>query len=137
MAQQEKLKQMEVDKAIQEKSMALDHESQEAEKERRKDILVAEIRASGFGAMQDINENKQSDFRDAMDDMKATSEYQDTVNIQQTKETNRVNENSQKASLKREEMNLKRDLKNQDVQIARENKNQYDTPKTSDSKKKK
>jgi len=137
MAQQEKLKQMEVDKAIQEKAMTLDHETQEAEKERRKDVLVAEIRASGFGAMQDINENKQSDFRDAMDELKQSAEYEDTVNLQQTKESNRVAESGVKANLKREEMSLKRDLKNQDVLIARENKNQYDSPKTSESKKKK
>ena len=137
MQQQEKLKQMEVDKVLQEKKMALDHETREAEKERRKDILVAEIRASGFGAMQDINDNQQSDFLDAMDDIKSTSEYQDTVNLQQTKENNRVAENRDKANLKREEMQLKRDLKNQDVIIAKENKNRYDNPKTSKSDKKK
>jgi hypothetical protein len=137
MAHQEKLKQMDVDKAIQEKKMALDHETMEAEKDRRKDLMVAEIRASGFGAMQDLNENKQSDFQDAMQEMKQTTQYQDTVNLNQQKENNKVADNAQKINLKREEMSLKRDLKNQDVVIARENKNQYDKPKTSDEKKKK
>jgi len=137
MAHQEKLKQMEVDKAIQEKKMELDQETMEAEKDRRKDILVAEIRASGFGAMQDINENKQSDFIDAMDNIKQTAEYQDTVNIQREKMTNQVMQDNNKNQLKREEMNLKRDLKNKDVEIARENKNQYDTAKTTKEKKKK
>jgi len=137
MQHQEKLKQMDVDKVLEEKKMALDHETREAEKDRRKDLLVAEIRASGFGAMQDLDENNRSDFRDAMDEMKQTSEYNDAVNLNQTKENNRVSENNQKAGLKREEMQLKRDLKNQDVEIARENKNQFDKPKTTDSKKKK
>jgi len=137
MAHQEKLKQMEVDKAIQEKKMELDQETMEAEKDRRKDILVAEIRASGFGAMQDINENKQSDFIDAMDNIKQTAAYQDTVNIQREKMTNQVMQDNNKNELKREEMNLKRDLKNKDVEIARENKNQYDTAKTTKEKKKK
>jgi hypothetical protein len=137
MQHQEKLKQMDTERVLEEKKMALNHETTEAEKDRRKDVLVAEIRASGFGAMQDLDENNRSDFRDAMDEMKQTSEYNETVNINQTKENNRVAENNQKAGLKREEMQLKRDLKNQDVEIARENKNQFDKPKTPDSKKKK
>ena len=137
MQHQEKLKQMEVDKVLEEKKMALDHETREAEKDRRKDLLVAEIRAAGFGAMQDLDENNRNDFRDAMDEMKQTSEYNESVNLNQTKENNKVAENNQKAGLKREEMQLKRDLKNQDVEIARENKNQFDKPKTTDSKKKK
>jgi hypothetical protein len=137
MAHQQKMKEMEVQKAIQEKQMGLDHATMESEKDRRKDVLVAEIKASGFGAMQDMNENKQSDFMDAMADMKQTANYQDTMNVQQQKENNRVVESGQKMNLKREEMALQRDLKEKDVEIARENKNQYDKPKTPDSKKKK
>ena len=136
MAHDEKLKQMEVDKAVKEKQMALDHDSIENEKKNRKDILVAEIRAAGFGAMQDIDKNNMSDFRDAMDDMKASAEYQDSVNIQQQKENNRVVQDSTKNQIKREEMALKRDLKNQDVVIARENKNQFDNKNSNDNKKK-
>jgi hypothetical protein len=136
MAHDEKLKQMEVDKAVKEKQMALDHDSIENEKKNRKDILVAEIRAAGFGAMQDIDKNNMSDFRDAMDDMKTSAEYQDSVNIQQQKENNRVVQDSAKNQIKREEMALKRDLKNQDVVIARENKNQFDNKNSNDNKKK-
>jgi len=137
MAHEQQLKQMEIDKALKEKQMAMDFEATENEKKNRKDILVAEIRAAGFGAMQDIDQNQQSDFKDAMDDMKATAEYQDTVNLGQQKENNRVAQDGVKTQLKREEMALKRDLKNQDVVIARENKNQYDKPKTSETNKKK
>ena len=137
MAHEQEMKKMDVDRAIQEKKMTLDQETMEAEKDRRKDILVAEIRASGFGAMQDLNENKQSDFMDAMDNMKQTAEYQDTINLNQQKESNRVAQDGAKNNLKREEMALKRDLKAQDLEIARENKNQYDTGKTSETKKKK
>lgn len=137
MAHEQQLKQMEIDKALKEKAMSQDFEATENEKKNRKDILVAEIRAAGFGAMQDLNENNQSDFKDAMVDMKATAEYQDTVNLGQQKENNKVAQDGVKTELKREEMALKRDLKNQDVVIARENKNQYDKPKTSEPKKKK
>jgi hypothetical protein len=137
MQQQKELKQMDNERAIEEKKMALNHETTEAEKDRRKDVLVAEIKASGFGAMQDMNQNNQSDFKDAMDEMKQTSEYNETINVAQQKESNNMTENNQKASLKREDMTLKRDLKAMDMEIARENRNQYDKPKTSDSKKKK
>ena len=63
-AHQEKMQQAAGEQASKEKAMELDAKAKEAEKERRKDVLVAEIRASGYGAMQDLNENKQSDFVD-------------------------------------------------------------------------
>jgi hypothetical protein len=128
-AHQEKLKQMEVDKALQEKQMEQDHETREAEKDRRKDLLVAEIRASGFGAMQDINANQQSDFIDAMEKIKRTEAYDQTTNIQREKLNDKRAETATKNQIKREEMQLKRDLKNKDIEIARENKNQYDFKK--------
>jgi hypothetical protein len=138
-AHEEKLQQMQMEQAEKEKAMALDHEAQEAEKDRRKDVLVAEIRASGFGAMQDMNENKQSDFLDNMNELKKTDQYQQTVNIQQQKADASMSQHRDKQNIKREEMNLKRELKDKDLAIAKENKNQYDvggkTPK--DDKKKK
>ena len=112
------------------KAMELDAKAQEAEKERRKDILVAEIRASGYGAMQDLNENKQSDFLDNLEKLKKTEQYQDSINLQREKAGDRRAESTQKINLKREELALKRDMKNKDLEIARENRNQYDLPKT-------
>jgi hypothetical protein len=115
-----------MEQAQQEKAMELEAEARENEKDRRKDLLVAEIKASGYGAMQDINQNLQSDFADQLDKIKDTQQYQDTVNIQQEKlNQNQANQN-QKMNLKREEMALKRDMKNKDLEIARENKNQYE-----------
>lgn len=129
------------DKALQqqekEKAMELDHEATEAEKERRKDILVAEIRASGFTAMQDLNENKQSDFIDSMDKLKKSEQYQETINISQQKVSDNRAQHVDKTNLKRDEMNLKREKMNNDLAIAKENKNQYDVLKTTDKKEKK
>ena len=138
-AHQEKMAQAQSEQATKEKQMSLDAEATEAEKDRRKDILVAEIRASGFGAMQDMNENKQSDFIDNMDKLKKTEQYQETVDIQKQKVNASGNQHNDKMNLKREEMNLKRELKNQDMKIAKENKNQYDAPSKTpkDDKKKK
>ena len=115
--------------ALQEKAMAQDHEALEAEKERRKDILVAEIKASGYMGMQDLNENKQSDFLDHMNALKKSEEFQENIEVQKDKVNNSQAQHVDKVNIKREEMNLKRDMKNTDLAIAKENKNQYDVGK--------
>lgn len=122
----EKLQQMQHEQAIMEKQMEQDYEAREAEKERRKDVLVAEIRASGYGAMLDINNNQQSDFIDNMVKLKQTQYYQDTINIQKEKVNMTREHQIQKLNDKREERELKRELKEKDLEIARENKNRYD-----------
>ena len=134
-AHEQQMAQQAAQSAEKEKAMELNHETQENEKKNRKDILVAEIKSAGFGAMQDINENKQSDYMDALDKIQKTEQYEQTVNLQQQKVSNTQSNDAQKTNLKKEEMSLKRELKNKDVQIARENKNQYDTP-SKDKKKK-
>ena len=39
----------------------IDSQAAEKEKDRQRDILVAEIRAAGYGAMADVNKNEMSD----------------------------------------------------------------------------
>ena len=135
-AHQEKMVKMQGEQASKEKAMEIDAKAQEAEKERRKDILIAEIRASGYGAMQDLNENKQSDFIDNLTELKKTEQYQETINLQRDKAGDRKAEATQKINIKREELALKRDMKNKDLETARENKNQYDLKGNSKSDKK-
>ena len=125
-AHQEKMQQAQAQQAQQEKAMELDHETKEAEKDRRKELLVAEIRASGYGAMQDINENKQSDFVDNLEKLKKTEQYDETINLQRDKASDNKEIAREKMNLKKEEMNLQRELKATDLEIARENKNKYD-----------
>ena len=127
-AQAEKMQKMQSEQVLQEKAMELDHEVKEAEKERRKDVLVAEIKAAGYGAMQDMNENKESDFVDSMNDMKKTEQYQDTINISQQKANDSRTQNTEKNNLKREDLALKREKMNNDLTIAETNKNKYDVP---------
>ena len=117
--------------------MTLDHEAKEAEKDRRTDVLVAEIKASGYGAMQDIDQNMRSDFQDNMDRIRQTDEFQQTMTLDREKEGARQNQDREKNNIKREEMQLKRELKDVDLQIARENKNQYDQKNSGSDKKKK
>ena len=136
-AHEEKMAQMAQQQAAQEKQMELDHEAQENEKDRRKDLLVAEIKAAGYGAMQDLNQNMQSDFIDQVDKLKKTEQYQQTIDIQQQKADESKAHNASKQQVKREEMALKRELKEKDVQIAMENKNQYDFKNPKEKKDKK
>lgn len=133
-AHEEKMAQMQMQQAEKEKTMELEAEARENEKDRRKDLLVAEIKASGYGAMQDINQNLQSDFLDNMDKIKKSEQYQQTVDIQQQKANDNRSQQTQKMNLKREEMAMKRELKEKDLQIAKENKNQYDVKPKNDKK---
>jgi hypothetical protein len=133
-AHDEKMAQMQMQQSEKEKAMELEAEARENEKDRRKDLLVAEIKASGYAAMQDIDQNMQSDFIDNLDKMKKTEQYQQTIDIQQQKATDNKAQQNQKMNLKREEMVMKRELKDKDLQIAKENKNQYDIKPKNDKK---
>lgn len=126
-AHAEKLQQMTLEAKAKEEQIAADREERLQEMKNRTAVLVAEIRAAGFGSMQDINQNQQSDFIDAMDKIQQTRQYQDAVDVQ--KEQNVINQNqfAQKINLEKQEMAHEQRLKDKDIQIAKENKNQYDT----------
>lgn len=135
--QAQQMQQQALEQQMQEKQMELDHEMTEAEKDRRKDVLVAEIKASGFGAMQDIDNNKQSDFVDNMEKIKKTESYEKTTDIQQQKANDNRSQHVEKMNFKREELASKREAKQTDLAIAKENKNRYDVPTTTKPKDKK
>jgi hypothetical protein len=135
-ASQEKMHQEEMQTRIQEKQLELDSKMQEAEKDRRKDILVAEIKAAGYGSMADINENKQSDYMDALNNIQKSEQFQETMNMQNSKETNRTQNDREKAQIEREKMQSDMRMKQMDLDIARENKNKFDVKSKNDKKKK-
>jgi hypothetical protein len=110
----------------QEEQLKRDYEMQEAEKNRQRDILVAEIRAAGMGAMVDVDQNMMSDYRDAMKDIQNSEQYQEQTSLQRDKETNRMSIETQKAQIERERIQAQRDIANTQFQIAQENKNKYD-----------
>ena len=110
----------------QEEQLKRDYEMQEAEKNRQRDILVAEIRAAGMGAMVDLDQNMMSDYRDSMKDIQETEQYQEQTSLQRDKETNRMSIETQKAQIERERIQAQRDIANTQFQIAQENKNKYD-----------
>jgi hypothetical protein len=135
-ASQEKMHQEEMQNRLQEKQLELDSRMQEAEKDRRKDILVAEIKAAGYGSMADINENQQSDYMDALGQIQKSEQFQETMNMQNSKETNRTQNDREKAQIEREKMQADMRMKQMDLDIARENKNKFDVKSKNDKKKK-
>lgn len=139
-AHEEQMKQMEIDAAEKEKQLELDRQAMEKEKDRRANILIAEIRAAGYGAAVDKNANQQSDFLDFMDQTRKTTEYQDTMNFEREKEQNKQSLNQDKQNIQREKMATQMRMKEMDLQIAQENKNASDLAaarKAKESKKKK
>jgi hypothetical protein len=138
MQHEQQMQEQEMQTRLQEKQMELDAKMQEAEKDRRKDILVAEIKSAGYGAMQDINQNMQSDYMDALDRIQKTEQFQESMNLQNNKETNRMQNDRDKAQIEREKLQAQMQMKQMDLSIARENKNKYDkgSSKTDNKKKK-
>jgi len=126
MQQQQQMQQEQIQAKQQEEQMKLQFEQQENEKERQKDITVAEIRASGYGAMQDINENKQSDFQDSLQDIRKRAEYRETMNFKRQDAATKNAMQTQKLDIEREKLSTQRDIANKNLEIARENKNKYD-----------
>ena len=119
-----------------EKQMEIDANNTRDEKNRQRDILVAEIRAAGFGATQDINQNQESDYLDAMKQIQSSEEYQDQTNLQREKEVNRMNIDTQKNQIEREKIAAQREIANKQLQIAQENKNKFDSKSSNKNEKK-
>ena len=115
--------------------MELDADMLENEKNRRRDLLVAEIKASGYGAMQDMNQNQESDFVDQMDTLRKTDEFQQTMGLKQTIQTSKEQTSREKLNIEREKIQAQRDMKQTDLTIAKENKNRFDNKKNDKKKK--
>jgi hypothetical protein len=114
-----------------EKQMEFDHESREKEKDRRSRLLEAEIKAAGYGAMQDVNKNQQSDFQDVLKDVKQSEQYADTMNFNREKESSKTDLSQQKLDIEREKMMNESRNKQMELAIAKENKNRFDEKKPS------
>ena len=130
-AQQMQEQQMQSQQQIEQ--MKIDAQMAEKEKDRQRDILVAEIKASGYGAMQDFNQNQQSDFVDQMDKIKQSEQYGEQMSLQREKQANENLRENQKLQIEREKLATQKEIADKQLQIARENKNKYD--KSSEKKK--
>ena len=134
--QQQQMQEQQLQAQQQQEKMKLDSQAMEKEKDRQKDILIAEIRASSFGAMKDVNQNQQSDFKDEMDNIRKTEQYQQQTQIQRERNANDMLKHGQKVGIEEKRIQAQMAIADKQLQIAKENKNKYDV-KSSDSKKKK
>lgn len=123
---EEKRYQAELAAKEKERQMELDFKARENEKNRRKDLLVAEIKASGYGAMQDINENRQSDFMDSLEAIRESEQYNETMNFNREKEFNKKSLAEKKLDIEQQKVNNNLLAKQTELQIAKTNKNRYD-----------
>lgn len=128
-AHEKEMQEAEIKAKQQEKQLAFDHESREKEKDRRARLLEAEIKSAGYGSMQDINKNEESDYVDALNVVKDSEQYQDTMNFNREKESSKSNIAQQKIDLDREKLMADQRNKQLEFAIARENKNKYDQKK--------
>ena len=124
--QQQQMQQEQIQSQEKQKQMEIDANEARDEKNRQRDILVAEIRAAGYGAMSDVNKNEMSDYADAMKEIRSTEQYQEQTNLQREKEVNRMNLDTQKNQIEREKIQAQKEIANKQLQIAQENKNKYD-----------
>jgi hypothetical protein len=137
MQHEQQMQQAQLEQQAKEKQLELDHESMEKEKDRRVRLLEAEIKAAGYGSMQDINQNLQSDYADQMDVIRKSDEFQQTMGLKQQVQSNKEMNAREKLAIEREKIQAQRDMKNTELQIAKENKNKYDVAKSKQDKNKK
>ena len=134
MQQQQQMQEQAIQAKAQDEQMKLQVEMQENDKDRQNKITLAEIRSAGFGSGADINQNKESDFQDAMKEIRETTQYREQMNLKREEVAAKQNMESSRLDVEREKINAQRDIANTKLEIARENKNKYDVKKTEDKK---
>ena len=109
----------------------------ENDKDRQARIVEAEIKAAGYGALKDVNENMQSDYLDALDVIQKGENYQNVMNLQSSKLDFQKQVHTDKMAIKTQELSIKQQQSENALKIARENKNKYDITKKASQKDKK
>ena len=135
MQQQQQIQEQQIQAQQQQQQAQQQFQSDEAAKDRQARLTEAEIKSAGYGAQSDINKNEQSDYLDAMKGIRDQENYQQTMNFEREKETNRTSQASEKHNIEREKLQTQQQIAEKQLQIARENKNKYDFPKKSEKKK--
>ena len=126
MQQQQQMQQEMLESQERQKQMDLQFRAEQADLDRQTQLTVAEIRAAGYGASADINQNQMSDYQDAMANIQKQDNYQDTMNFKREQEINKNGANQQKMNIDREKIQAQKEIADKQLQIARENKNKYD-----------
>ena len=136
MQQQQQMQQQQLQAKAQEEQMKMQFEAEENQKERQKDLMVAEIKAAGYGAMQDIDQNLQSDYQDTLKELKQTEQYREQMSFKREQQAVKNSVENQKLDLQRQKMASQREIANKQLEIARVNKNRYDSKDSGKEKEK-
>ncbi len=137
MQQQQEMQQQQIQAKQQEEQMKLQVEIDENEKDRQNNVLLAEIRSAGYGSMVDINENKRSDYQDAMEEIKESTRYNQQISLEREKNTSKMSMENSRLDVEREKISAQKEIAQTKLDIARENKNKYDVPNSKENKDKK
>ena len=136
MQQQQQMQEQQLQAQQQESEAQRQYEADRDEKDRQKDITVAEIRSASYGSQVDINENKVSDFQDAMKDIRERDQYREQMNFKREQVSVKDSNDKAKLNIEREKLSTQREIANKNLEIARENKNKYDVKASKKDKKK-
>ena len=126
MQQQRQMQQEQLQAQAEEQRLKREYEAMESEKDRVNRLETAEIKAAGYGAAVDINQNMQSDYQDVMQNIKSEREGREKINFQREQASIKNSTEQSKLQIKREELAAKKEIADKQLQIARENKNKYD-----------
>ena len=126
MQQQQQMQQQQIQAKQQEEQMKLQFEQQENDKDRQKDITVAEIKSAAYGQGQDVNQNLVSDYRDEMKDIRESSKYREQMDMKRQEFITKSGQDRDKMQIEREKINAQKQISDTNLQIAKENKNKYD-----------
>tara|TARA_R110002012_G_scaffold180783_2_gene346676 strand:+ start:1300 stop:4074 length:2775 start_codon:yes stop_codon:yes gene_type:complete len=136
MQQQKEMQEQQLQAQAKEKQVERDFQTQQNDAERKNDLMVAEIRSAGYGAQSDINQNQQSDFRDAMKDMENRDQYREQMEYKREESARKGSYETSKLDVEKQKLSTQREIANTNLEIARENKNKYDVAKGDDKPKK-
>jgi len=136
MQQAQQMQEQQLQAKAEEQRQKLEFEAAENQKDREARILEAQIRSAGYGAMQDVNQNQESDYIDYLDRMEKSDQYAQTMNLNREKETVKQMEHRDKMNIEQQKLNTQREIAQTQLQIARENKNKFDKGEDKKDKKK-
>ena len=134
MQQQQEMQQQMIESQEKQKAMDLQFRAEQADMDRQTQLTVAEIRAAGYGATVDINENQVSDYQDALEGIRQEQRYQDQMNLKRESEMTKKEQGNQKLQIERESLQARKEIADKQLQVAKENKNKYDVSKSSGKK---
>lgn len=134
MQQQQEMQKQMIESQEKQKAMDLQFRAEQADMDRQTQLTVAEIRAAGYGAGVDINENQVSDYQDALEGIRQEQRYQDQMNLKRESEMTKKEMGNQKLQIERESLQARKEIADKQLQVAKENKNKYDVSKSSGKK---